>query len=345
MCRLLSNLYLYDTMKSKFILTVLLVSVTSTMLMGWGMWGHQHINRAAVFSLPEEMRVFFFNHIDFITESSTIPDLRKYSLNDESEGPRHFIDVEDFGLPFDSLPLSPEAARSRFDEKTLKAYGSLPWHIQEMMAKLTEAMKKNRRNEILFLAADLGHYVGDAHMPLHTTTNYDGQKTGQRGVHSCWEAQLPEQYGNGFMLNVEDAVYLKDVQAATWSVIRNSHALVDTLLGIEKSVRNNFTDADLYEKDSNGELLKNIFGKKVFSKKYSDQFHRAMQGMVENQMRKSVQCLANLWYTAWVNAGKPDLLRLDDSELTSRNRKEYKRQLGIYRKGKLTGFKPDREYP
>ena len=332
-------------MKSKLILTALLFSVSVSFILGWGMWGHQHINRAAVFALPEEMRVFFFNHIDFITESSTIPDLRKYSLQDENEGPRHFIDMEDFGLPFDSFPKSPEGAKSRFDEKTLKAYGSLPWHIQEMMKKLTEAMKKSRRNEILFLAADLGHYIGDAHMPLHTSTNYDGQKTGQKGVHSCWEAQLPEYYGHAFDFNVGEAHYIKDIQQATWSVIRHSHDLADTLLEIEKSVRMKFSEKDLYAKDASGELIKNMFGKKVFSNDYSNQFHQAMHGMVENQMRNSVKCLADFWFTAWVDAGKPELSGLDDPELTKRNRKEYKRQLKINRAGRLTGFKPDKEYP
>jgi hypothetical protein len=332
-------------MKSKFILTFLLISVGTSVLLGWGMWGHQHINRAAVFALPEEMRVFFFNHIDFITESSTIPDLRKYSLNDEAEGPRHFIDVEDFGLPFDSLPLSPEAAKLRYDNKTLKAYGSLPWHIQEMMTKLTEAMKKNRRNEILFLAADLGHYIGDAHMPLHTSSNYDGQKTGQRGIHSCWEAQLPEYYGKHYNFNVGEAIYVDNVQKATWSVIRESHALADDMLNTEKQVRAGFTEETLFSRDPEGKPIKNMFGKNVFSVEYTKRFHESMNNMVERQMRKSVKCLADFWYTAWVNAGKPELLGLDDPDLTSRNKREYKRQLNIYRSGKLTGFKADKEYP
>lgn len=332
-------------MKVKSLLTVFLVYISASLLWGWGMWGHQHINRAAVFALPEQMRVFFFNHIDYITESSTVPDLRKYSLQDDAEGPRHFIDIEDFGLPIDSLPVSAEDAKKRYDEKTLKSYGSLPWHIQDMMAKLTEAMKKNRRNEILFLAGDLGHYIADAHMPLHTSSNYDGQKTGQRGIHSCWEAQLPEYYGNSYDFNVGEASYVDDVQKATWSVIRQSHALADDMLKTEKQVRAGFTEETLFAKDSDGKPIKNMFGKNVFATKYTERFHESMNDMVESQMRKSVKCLADFWYTAWVNAGKPDLLHLDDAGLTKSNRKEYKRQLEKYHKGKLSGFKADREYP
>jgi hypothetical protein len=62
-----------------------------TFVFAWGAWGHQHINRAAVLGLPAEMRPFFYNHIDFITEQAVVPDLRKYTINDRAEFPRHYI--------------------------------------------------------------------------------------------------------------------------------------------------------------------------------------------------------------------------------------------------------------
>jgi hypothetical protein len=60
----------------------------------------------------------------------------------------------------------------------------LKWNVtmayQDMMEKLTQAFKEKRKSEILFIAADLGHYIADAHMPLHTSDNHDGQLTDQR---------------------------------------------------------------------------------------------------------------------------------------------------------------------
>ena len=163
----------------------------------WGVWGHEHINRAAIFALPEEMRFFFYNHADFITQEATVPDLRKYTMGDKTEGPRHYIDIEDYKIgPIDSFPRTMKEAKERFYEKDMQSNGILPWHIQEMMEKLTAAFRNNRRNEILFLAGDLGHYIGDAHMPLHTSSNHDGQLTNQKGIHSFWESQLPEYFGD-----------------------------------------------------------------------------------------------------------------------------------------------------
>jgi hypothetical protein len=34
---------------------------------------------------------------------------------------------------------------------------------------MTQAFKEKKSN--LFIAADLGHYIADAHMPLHTSDN------------------------------------------------------------------------------------------------------------------------------------------------------------------------------
>ena len=88
-------------------LFVLLMSGTVSLLFAWGVWGHKHISRAAVFALPESMQPFYYNHIDFITEGGVIPDLRRAMINDKNEAPRHYIDIEDFGsILLDSFPKS-----------------------------------------------------------------------------------------------------------------------------------------------------------------------------------------------------------------------------------------------
>lgn len=311
----------------------------------WGVWGHEHINRAAIFALPEEMRYFFYNHADFITQESTVPDLRKYTMGDKTEGPRHYIDLEDYGLNnLDSVPLTMKDAKERFSEKDMQSNGILPWHIQDMMEKLTKAFRDGRRNEILFLAGDLGHYIGDAHMPLHTSSNHDGQLTNQKGIHSFWESQLPEYFGDDYTLNVKEADYLKDVTAASWDIIRHSHSLADSLLKVERAEMASFSGKDLYRRDSKGEIAKNIFGRNVYSDEFSSSYHKALKGMVNDQMRRAVKALADFWYTAWVNAGKPDLSLLDSKEVTGSNRKNYESEYRNYKKGKVNGFKSEKEY-
>jgi hypothetical protein len=133
-----------DKMKNKpysrsiFLFMVILVPC----LMSWGTFGHEHINHAAVLALPSPLQTFFYNHIDFITEESTVPDLRKYTLSDKSENPRHFLDLENFGS-LDSLPLTMAAAKVRYDDKFLQQNGILPWFMLDMMDKLTKAQNGN----------------------------------------------------------------------------------------------------------------------------------------------------------------------------------------------------------
>lgn len=329
----------------KACITALLLLSSIGLLFAWGVWAHQRINHAAVFALPEEMRPFFYNHIDFVTEESVVPDIRKYTINDKPEFARHYIDVEAFeNTAIDELPKTMKEANAKYDDKTLQKNGILPWYIQEMMEKLTKAFKDKRKTEILFLAADLGHYLADANMPLHTSLNHDGQLTNQKGIHGFWESQLPELFGNSYNFNVPQAVYISDITAETWSIIKHSHSLADTLLGTEKKLKASFPNDKIYNTDSSGQVIKNKFGQPVHSLEYAKAFHTALEGMVQKQVRHSITDIANFWYTAWVNAGKPDLNSLDDPSLTKSNRKKYKQEMKAIQKNRLFGFKTDNEY-
>ena len=189
-------------MKKIFVAVIICIVLGSVCrVSGWGVWGHDHINKGAVLALPREMGMFFYNHTDFITEESTVPDIRKHTLADKAEGCRHYIDLERYHFTSAAnMPHTMKEATERYGKDTLDKYGILPWYIQDMMAKLTDAFKNKRKTEILLLAADLGHYIGDANMPLHTTINHDGLQTGQSGIHAFWEAQLPELFGKNYIV-------------------------------------------------------------------------------------------------------------------------------------------------
>jgi hypothetical protein len=315
------------------------------LIYAWGSWGHQRINNAAIFALPEEMRHFFYNHKDFITEESVVPDLRKYTINDKAEFARHYIDLEDYTTgDIDLLPKTMKEAKEKYDDKTLQKNGILVWYIQDMMDKLTKSFRDKRKSEILFLAADLGHYIGDANMPLHTSSNHDGQLTNQRGIHAFWESQIPELFGADYSFAVQPAVYIPDVTKESWNIIRHTFSLRDSVLNIERQVHNGFDTTRIFVRDANGAILKNKFGATTHTREYAQAYHNAMGGLVERQLRHAVQDLANLWYTAWVNAGKPDLSTLDPKELTDRNRKAYRKDNKLIKKGKLFGFKTEDEF-
>jgi len=327
----------------KKIIVILCIASISSILVSWGTFGHEHINRAAVFALPPPLQTFFYNHIDFITQEATVPDLRKYTLSDKAENPRHFIDLENFGS-VDSIPRTMTEAKKKYDDKFLQANGILPWYIEDLMDKLTKAFKEKKKTEILFIAADLGHYIGDANMPLHTSANYDGQKTNQKGIHALWESRLPELFGENYNFYTSDAKFIDDVQKETWQMIMSTHSLIDTLLLVDRELKKKVAEDKIYKTDKDGKIIKSKYGQQVFSDEYAKQFHEALNGMVEKQMRESIIETANFWYTAWVNAGKPDLSDLDPSELTKRNSKLFEEEFQLWKKGKLFGVESEKEF-
>jgi len=136
---------------------------------------------------------FYKKNIEFLTEEAVAPDRRRYAIKDEA--PRHFIDLDEFGdSAVYKLPRTWAQALGRYGEDSLMERGVVPWQIVRAYNRLKDAMLLYDPEKILRSSADLGHYVADANVPLHTTSNYDGQLTGQPGLHAFWESRLPELF-------------------------------------------------------------------------------------------------------------------------------------------------------
>jgi hypothetical protein len=157
----------------------------------WGFFAHQKINYYSVFLLPPEMMVLYKPNIEFITEHAVDADKRRYAIAEE--GPRHYIDTDYYGkYPFDSLPRKWEDAVAKYSETTLVENGIVPWWVQTMQRRLVNAFKEKDQSRILKLSAEIGHYIADTHVPLHASSNHNGQLTGQQGIHWFWESRVPE---------------------------------------------------------------------------------------------------------------------------------------------------------
>ncbi|MDP9231108.1 MAG: zinc dependent phospholipase C family protein, partial [Bacteroidota bacterium] len=157
----------------------------------WGFYAHKKINYYAVFLLPPGMLVLYKPNIEFLTEHAIDPDKRRYAIPEES--PRHYIDIDHYGnYPYDSLPRKWNDAIAKYSEDTLMQHGIVPWWVQTMLYRLTDAFKEKNQAKILKLSAEIGHYVADAHVPLHASSNYNGQFTAQKGIHGFWESRVPE---------------------------------------------------------------------------------------------------------------------------------------------------------
>lgn len=246
---------------------------------------------------------FYKANLDMITESAVNPDRRRFSVVDEA--PRHYIDLDHYGdSSLSKLPKRWNDAVAMYSEDTLKAYGILPWHIQRMYLRLKDAFLLEDPNLILRTSADIGHYIGDGHVPLHTTENYNGQKTGQEGIHGFWESRLVELFSDDYDFFVDKAIYIDDTQGTAWEIVAKSHYAMDSVLKEEKTLADAFGEKK-YSFETKGRQTV-----KVYSQEYSSAYHKILDGMVEKRMRSAVKMVASYWYTAWVDAGQPDLEKL-----------------------------------
>jgi len=295
----------------------------------WGFWAHKRINRIAVFLLPPGMIDFYKNNIEFVTDHAVDPDKRRYAIVDEA--PRHYIDLDHFCLyPCDSFPRRWKDAVAKYSEDTLKTYGIVPWHIQIMLHRLEDAFKMKDKERILKASADIGHYIGDATVPLHTTENYNGHLTNQVGIHGFWESRIPELFAEDYDYFIGKAEEVKRPLDYTWKVILQSHAALDTVLKFEKELSNTFPQDQKYAFENRGRSMVRFYSE-TYSKAYSDK----MQGMVERRMRTAIKMVADFWYTAWINAGQPNLDETMILPLSEAEQKEMEEEDNAWRtKGK-----------
>ena len=292
----------------RFITIIFLIGIIP-LFSGWGFYSHQRINRLAVFALPPDMVGFYKHNITYITEAAINPDKRRFTVVDEA--PRHYLDIDHYGdSAFFKVPRNWKDAVIKYTEDTLKAYGIIPWHINVMYYRLKDAMAVRDPERILKLSADLGHYIADAHVPLHTTENYNGQLTGQEGIHAFWESRLPELFSDQYNFFVGKAQYISNPQQAAWNAIEQSHAAVDSVLLIEKRLSVVFADRK-YSFETKGRQTV-----KVFSQEYSNAYHKALRNMVEQRMKAAIRMTADFWYTAWIDAGQPELNSLSHTKPT-----------------------------
>lgn len=278
----------------------------------WGFLGHKTINQHAVFALPQPLFGFYKKHIQFITDHAVDPDQRRYT--DTAEACRHYIDLDHYekALPIDTLPKYWKQAVEKFSADTLFAYGIVPYHVQIMLYRLTKAFEEKNLAAILRLSADIGHYVADAHVPLHTTENYDGQLTHQHGIHALWETRIPEISLSNYLLLTESGHFLEQPADSIWNSVSQSHALLPTVLQTEKSLSQKWPQTKKYElsTDLHGKTKKQIHPK--FVKSYEAQLNH----MVEIRMKQAIVAVASYWYTAWILAGQPNLDEISDQPQT-----------------------------
>ncbi len=302
---------------------ILLFSLSS-----WGFYAHYRINRFALFTLPKGMSTFYKANIDYITEHAISADKRRYV--DSTEAPRHFLNADHYGKnPFAKIPENWYDAAHKYTADTLNKYGTLPWTIASNYYYLVKAFKAHDTIAILNASANLGHYVADAHVPLHLTQNYNGQLTGQTGLHALWESRIPELFGDHYNYYAGKARYIEDPLKEAFKICSSSFKGVDSVLRLERILNRTFPPDKKYEMVKHGNRMV-----KDYSVAYCRAYQKMLDGMIARRMRQSILSVGSYWYSAWVDAGQPDLGKLIKTPLSLARAKVVAKEENLYQTGK-----------
>lgn len=272
---------------------VVLLLLAAQPLTAWGDRGHRIASGLALAGLPQPVRTWYAGQEEVVLDHASDPD---HWRPDRKEGPRHFLDVEPYGGP-GHLPRTLEEARTRLGADFMR-YGTAPWIVQDRWRNLVAAFRTGDGPAVAIATAILGHYIADLHVPLHTTTNHDGQATNQTGVHRRWETGLVERFLQPQGLEALPATVAPDWPASPWIWLGAAHGLVPQLL----------------DDDRAADRTTPMSGRKPRRTQAYWMLFWARQGpTVKRQLQLSGQHLGDAILMAWIAAGRPEPTTLTGS--------------------------------
>jgi len=260
----------------------------------WGFEAHKFIADRMIALLPPELKPLFEKRRDFIVERAIDPDLWR-TVGWDEEPPNHFLDIdfEAFGpYPFAALPRDYDLAVQKFGKETIHEQGLLPWRTAEFYGRLQREFESMKRqpapgyaaDNVVLFSAILAHYVSDGHVPLHGVTNYNGQLTGQDGVHSRWEAELFER----------NRAALKIAPPPVKPIANPRDFMFETLLASNRAA------AGVLESDK-----KAAEGREFYDDAYFTAFASGTLPVLEQRLNEAITAVASMITGAWEQAGRP----------------------------------------
>jgi hypothetical protein len=257
--------------------------IAALLAIGWGSTGHRIINTRATYHLPAGMDLFVQDSTIFGQHGSDA-DYRKNT--DTAEGPKHYIDLESYSS-YSELTLNLDSVIAVYGWAAIKENGILPWATVRAYDSLVAQLRRGDWTRAPLTAADLGHYVGDGHQPLHVTVNYNGQLTGNDGIHSRYESGMINIHEGALTITPASAPYVVDRFGYVLSYCIAAHGCVDSILRGDTDARS----ASLWS------------GSGTPPASYYDALWTRTSTLTREQFQRATVALASLWYSAWVDAG------------------------------------------
>ena len=258
----------------------------------WGFEAHRFIVSRAIDMLPEPLKPFFEANRAFIVERAIDPDLWRNAGFTE-EPPNHFLDFDAYGLyPFKDLPRDYDEALKKHGIDKLRQNGLVPWRTHEIAGRLIrgfETLHKNgpyAQSDIRFFSAIIGHYVADAHVPLHAVLNYNGQLTGQTGIHNRWEDDLFIRYQKQLAIKPGALKPIPHERDFIFDTLLESSQLADDVLAADN---------------------KAIGNRDVYDDQYFETLFAETRPILEKRLNDAINAVASIITSAWEQAGKPKL--------------------------------------
>ena len=250
---------------------------------GWGSTAHKFINQYAVVHLPPSLAQLTAQQ-QFLANHASDADDRKSV--DATEAPKHYIDLESYP-DYQHLPSDLTLLIAQYGWATVEEIGILPWATVWALDSLTVQLQRSDLTKAYQTAADLGHYVGDAHQPLHCTVNYNGQLTGNYGIHSRFESEMINIYQNLLSVSPDSVHYVTDPYSYTLNYMLHSLTFVDSIM----------------QADNVAKAVSGWNGSGTPPQTYYAALWQRTQRLTTTLIQQATVNLASLWYTAWVNAG------------------------------------------
>jgi hypothetical protein len=132
------------------------------------------------------------------------------------------------------------------------------------------------------------------------------------------------------------AEYIAKPSEKIWEIVHASFGAKDSVLLFESKLRKSFPDDQVYSYEQRGAT--NV---KTYSQDYSAKYHEMLDGMVEKRLQASVFNLGSFWYTAWVNAGQPNLENLQINPESEKEKEETGLFEKLFQSGKIFGREHD----
>ena len=285
-------------MKRANIIWLIIVPLALTSFVGaWGYDGHRRINYIASKQLKGPFGQFLKNNSDPLKWYAVAPDYNKDI--DSEEFHRHFIDADYYDeYPFTKIPKKYEELISLYGEDKIRKYGIAPWAINETCERIIDLLKKNQLEEAIYNMGVVGHYIADLHMPLHTVINYNGQFSGNDGIHKRWEHRLVDEYVKKIK-PVGKIETVEDPWSFSMKIVKESFKLHHLILEADTKARKLLTKEQADRLNSNDVLS--------FEKPYLDSLYDDTGNLLNERMGRAVMRLASLWNYCWEQAGSPNL--------------------------------------